>query len=460
MPLLATSEFSRPKDDQEFEDIVRDIFAAHWKDDNTQRNGRSGQKQFGVDIYGKPTGTNLYFGIQCKLKNSGNLSKNDFVVEIGKARLFQPKLDTYIFVTSLSRDAQTQEIIRQLNEGETQQGGFKIQIRFWEDICALLAEHPRLVDKYYKEWGYPKNYSYNTLESRSNEITENSPLLIGVVVDVSNSVKKTLERLPNQSGISSRKFYEVISLIKEKLIASCKAPESEKVLPLIFLFVYGFGFGAIRRTFAGFAQRLGFQNINPEIISSAAIRDLFAETSMKESLPKTPATSELQLYWDYYKKSIEAQFLDIASGPSILYEALCIAHDRFFKELEKPYCEGPILLIISDGQLDKAEDEDLMRIVSEIRNLGVQIVSCYVGTKNITRPKTLYSTTEKSWPVEAKRLFNCASSSGTNKMLTASIDIAKEKGWSIPEHPKMFIQANQGEMLKELIEILLKPLSK
>ena len=60
MPSLTTSEFPKPRDDKEFEEMTRDLFAAHWKDDNTQVYGRPGQSQDGVDVYGQPNRSNLY----------------------------------------------------------------------------------------------------------------------------------------------------------------------------------------------------------------------------------------------------------------------------------------------------------------------------------------------------------------------------------------------------------------
>ena len=61
-----------------------------WKREETiQRNGRQGQKQDGVDVYGMPQGTACYYGIQCKGKDEythAQLTKNEINREIEKAR--------------------------------------------------------------------------------------------------------------------------------------------------------------------------------------------------------------------------------------------------------------------------------------------------------------------------------------------------------------------------------------
>ncbi len=101
MPGFTTSDFPRPKDEEEFQEIIRDLYAAHWKDDNVQIYGRSGQTQHGVDVYGYPNKSTLCFGIQCKVRNLGELTKAKIEIEIKKARNFKEKLDTYMALPDL-----------------------------------------------------------------------------------------------------------------------------------------------------------------------------------------------------------------------------------------------------------------------------------------------------------------------------------------------------------------------
>ena len=70
MPNILTSQFPKFKDDSEFEEFVKDLFAAHWKDENVQIYGRSGQSQNGVDVYllGSIRNNNITRGIQCKVR--------------------------------------------------------------------------------------------------------------------------------------------------------------------------------------------------------------------------------------------------------------------------------------------------------------------------------------------------------------------------------------------------------
>lgn len=460
MPSLTTSEFPKPRDDKEFEEMTRDLFAAHWRDDNTQIYGRSGQEQNGVDVYGQPNCAGLYYGIQCKLRSQGFLTQSDIENEIKKARAFKHKLDTYIFVTTASRNKTTQDLIDQLSTSEQKQGGFKIQIRFWEDFCSLLAEHPRLIDKYYKSWAYPIQDYNIPLTNHPLDIDQNSPLLVGVVIDVSKSSLATINKIPSKISISTHRINTTLSLLAEKSIAFCKTPESEDILPLLSLFALGYGFGSVRQKISSVLKQIGItgNKLKPELIPSDPVRDLFAETASKESLPFTPNVTDLNTHWDKYRRSVEAQFIDIGFGSSILYDALVTARDRIYKELAQPYYKYPIIIIISNGQLEDAKETDLSRIVRELESLNVQIVSLYIGEKVITKSKCLYNKSEKAWPQEALRMFNIASAINTDINLFSSIvDIAKDKNWQVPKEARLFLQLNQSDMLEELINIILNP---
>ena len=67
MPTIAHSDIPPPRSWDEFEDLVRDLYAREWGDPHTQRHGRTGQPQQGVDVYGQPRALGgQYAGIQCK----------------------------------------------------------------------------------------------------------------------------------------------------------------------------------------------------------------------------------------------------------------------------------------------------------------------------------------------------------------------------------------------------------
>jgi hypothetical protein len=151
MPTPATTDLPRPKSWDEFEDICADLLKRSWNTPYVTRNGRQGQQQKGVDIYGQPSylahkSSTPYAGVQCKKVDK--LTIADIEKEVEKAKSFIPQLDQYIIMTTLYRDANLQEQVRQLR-CPFQQG---IIIWFWEDISLELAGYDDLLRKHFPNW--------------------------------------------------------------------------------------------------------------------------------------------------------------------------------------------------------------------------------------------------------------------------------------------------------------------
>ena len=147
MPTPVTAKLPKPKSPDEFEDLVLDVLNAEWGAHLT-RNGRSGQRQNGVDLFGKRRrDANALIGVQCK--NVASLSEGEIRAEVSKAEGFQPGLAQYYFATTLDRDAELQEVVRLLSDESEANGKFPVEIIFWEDSLRALAGSPSLVAKYY-----------------------------------------------------------------------------------------------------------------------------------------------------------------------------------------------------------------------------------------------------------------------------------------------------------------------
>jgi len=85
-----------PKNWQDFERHCRVLFASIFNDPSPSLNGRTGQPQHGVDIWGRRGGSgDHYFGIQCKGKNSnygGKVTKSELRKEVENAHNFTPPI--------------------------------------------------------------------------------------------------------------------------------------------------------------------------------------------------------------------------------------------------------------------------------------------------------------------------------------------------------------------------------
>jgi len=154
MPTLFNTNYLRPKDDDEFEEMIRDVCELEWNDPGTARFGRSGQKQYGVDVYGHPEGTDKYHAAQCKLRSTDKqLSEAEIEAEVRKAKTFPAKvgpLERLIIATDVPPDTHTQAIVSRISEREMRRGGFEVGIWFWPDITKRLAARRRLLIKYYR----------------------------------------------------------------------------------------------------------------------------------------------------------------------------------------------------------------------------------------------------------------------------------------------------------------------
>lgn len=135
----------KPEYWQEFENLCKKLFGEIWGCPLTiKKNGRSGQAQMGVDIYGKPKNSDRYWGVQCKGKDdytNAELSEKEIDNEISKAILFKPELEVFIFATTANKDAKIEEYIRLKDVESKQKGGFEIIIYCWEDLVDLIEEN-------------------------------------------------------------------------------------------------------------------------------------------------------------------------------------------------------------------------------------------------------------------------------------------------------------------------------
>lgn len=149
MPTPTTTELPIPKSWDEFEDISADILKRMWRDPYVIRNGRSGQKQYGVDIYGRPVhlhgqGTKIA-AAQCKRVIS--LTEQEIADEINSACSFTPLPEEFLILTTLKRDSELQTYVRTCTWKIN-----RVEILFWDDISLFLSEFDELLKKDFPRW--------------------------------------------------------------------------------------------------------------------------------------------------------------------------------------------------------------------------------------------------------------------------------------------------------------------
>lgn len=135
----------KPENWQDFETLCKQLWGEVWGIPmKIKKNGRSGQPQAGVDVYGIPKGESNYWGIQCKGKDDytkSKLTKREIDREITKARKFKPDLDVFIFATSMNKNSAIEEYIRLKDLKSRESGSFEVLLFCWEDIADLIDLH-------------------------------------------------------------------------------------------------------------------------------------------------------------------------------------------------------------------------------------------------------------------------------------------------------------------------------
>lgn len=139
-----------PKNWQDFESICHRLWGEIWNDNNTQKNGRQGQAQNGVDVFGQPIYQIPFHGIQCKDKNGllgSELSESELLAECGKAMNFKPQIESFTLATTAPRDLNIQKIARELTVGNSIP--FDVNVWSWDDIESEIAYRPNIMNHYY-----------------------------------------------------------------------------------------------------------------------------------------------------------------------------------------------------------------------------------------------------------------------------------------------------------------------
>ncbi|TDY35346.1 hypothetical protein C8C89_3203 [Janthinobacterium sp. 75] len=177
---IRNKQIPKPRHWQELEDLCLSLFKSIWKNPLAQKNGRVGQPQNGVDIWGVVGGKQTCLqGVQCKGKDdslSAKLTLSELNEEIAKAEKFSPPLEQWILATTAPSDVELQRIARELSVERERQGKFSVQIFGWGDLESLLCDHPNVLEAHYPELGT----SFTTLTRKFTQIalTCDKPSLI------------------------------------------------------------------------------------------------------------------------------------------------------------------------------------------------------------------------------------------------------------------------------------------
>ena len=194
-----------PKDWQAFERCSRTLFECILGDPQTLLNGRSGQSQHGVDVYGRRGGDGgPWVGIQCKGKEGTTYGKKvteaELRDEVKKAFHFIPKLSEFILVTTAPNDTQIQLVARLITEENEKAGNpMTVAVWGWGELESRIAEHSRALRVFHPDL---TPYTDEFLSSQA-KIETKVDTGLGTIISRLNQIDTNLAVLGNTTGSSA-----------------------------------------------------------------------------------------------------------------------------------------------------------------------------------------------------------------------------------------------------------------
>ncbi len=146
-------DLAPPSHWQAFEDLCLKLWRPRLVD--AKKNGRSGQSQAGVDIFGRDPKTEAWVGIQCKQRGQWPkkvLTVGEIEAEVEQAEAFEPSLSHFIIATTAPRDVEAQRFVRELSDRRQAKGKFSVDLFAWDDLQDWLQEGPEPISREKALW--------------------------------------------------------------------------------------------------------------------------------------------------------------------------------------------------------------------------------------------------------------------------------------------------------------------
>lgn len=209
----APKTLARPANWQDFESLCKKLWGEIWNYPEIQKNGRLGQEQYGVDVFGIPENRTEYFGIQCKGKSEYNdnvykhpqFTEKEILKEIEKAKTFEPKLKKWYLATTALNDSKIQTFIRNKNIEHINAGLFEIHLFSWESIVDLIQENKETYNYYVNSINYKTKQSVSvTFSNGESELIVKPKFKKNVTIYKMESdlYSNPLQGLINSNGIA------------------------------------------------------------------------------------------------------------------------------------------------------------------------------------------------------------------------------------------------------------------
>jgi hypothetical protein len=343
------------------------------------------------------------------------------------------------------------------------------------------------------------NQQMNTRHSFKEKIDRS---LVGIAVDVSGSMKESIQNDSNRQMSRLQSFTESLNSLAKKARETLKENKYKRNDSTVEVFAYAFGLRNGNVCDLLSLMKIGKDIISPEEIEQMKQRyinemqrkyesyrglgslaqqyglggfvkdaERLARKSAEDEIRrkimlevKTRLERSLAAIGDTTLSIAEVADLsestsdtldnseELIFGNTPMREAFHEIHIRFERELfKRPEDTIPILFVVSDGE---PTDGDPSPFADEIKKLGVTIITCFVTNKDIANPKVLLGNKDDGWDAATKLMFDLASK--IDETTSFSYFLLK-KGWTIQKEAKFFIQVNHSMIMEEFINVVLSP---
>lgn len=144
------------------------------------RHGRAGQRQDGVDIYGR-NGAMYPIGLQCKRRSKwpvSRLTTKQIDDEVLAAEGFRPKLKAFYILTTAPDDTALQAHVRSINEQQDEKKSFDVILLGWGEILRRALKDPQVSDKHFGPSGSaPRSPLLGTWYTKDGRLEKGSAAL-------------------------------------------------------------------------------------------------------------------------------------------------------------------------------------------------------------------------------------------------------------------------------------------
>lgn len=187
---ITNYKIDRPSTWQMFEKLCHLVWWDILQDPGIQLNGRTGQPQCGVDIYGTDENSKKFTCVQCKGKDENlgsTLTEKELRDEVNKAKNFSPMPDVFYLATTAANDAKIQQVARQITIEHRKTGLFEVIVIGWEDLVQRIATSNRAISEFYPHL----TAQHLSINSKLGEL--------GIAVD---EIKKAVTTAKNELTVS------------------------------------------------------------------------------------------------------------------------------------------------------------------------------------------------------------------------------------------------------------------